>query len=119
MKSIACDSKTLPIGLIPPLFPIHLREKWEKGLWFIIIHQGSKNLCLKSTFCTSRYIFGILIPFLIQKYIRINMLEMAIINVEVGSEKHRVDSVSFCEYRSGKVFFSKICIYNDFDYFAE
>ena len=47
------------------------------------------------------------------------MLEIAINNVEVGSEKHRVDSVSFCEYRSGKVFFSKICIYNDFDYFAE
>ena len=35
------------------------------------------------------------------------MLEIAINNVEVGSEKHRVDSVSFCEYRSGKVFFQK------------
>ena len=47
------------------------------------------------------------------------MLEMAIINVEVGSEKHRVDSVSFCDTGLVKFFFSKICIYNDFDYFTE
>ena len=42
MKTIPWDSKTWPIGPIPPLFPLHLRdwgEEWEKGLWVMFFES--------------------------------------------------------------------------------